>query len=206
MSSFRRTISRITVDGPCIGCFPEEILHHILCLCVSAPFSPPARPSWHVRQQSSNRSRTATLLVCKSWLRIATPTFYKSLVLQTEEQTIILSSTLLANPSLGRYARSIAIMGVWSALGNVVKLCPKVVSLDLTLDRPRVLDAQFRTEEIAIVLSDLQSLDIRHFVLRKLSNVYVTQSTPLFIISHLSRIVPKWKRLVSALALVLPRS
>jgi len=203
MSPFRRTISWITVDGTCIARFPEEILHQILCLCVSAPPTPPARPSWHVRQQSCNRSRTAALLVCKSWLRIATPAFYKTVVLQSKAQAIMLSSTLVENPPLGRYVRSLVIMGVWSALRDVVKLCPGVVSLDLTLDGPRESLAMCQMEEIEMVLSGLQSLDIRNFALRKLPNAYLTQYKPCFIISHLSSIIPKWKRLVSALFLAL---
>jgi hypothetical protein len=203
MSRFRRTISWITVDGSCIARFPEEILYQILCLCVSASLTPPTRPSWHVRQQSCNRSRTAALLVCKSWLRIATPAFYKTVLLQSEEQAIMLSSTLVTNPSLGRYVRTLVIMGVWSALRDVVKLCPGVVSLDLTLDGPRDSVAMGQMEEIGMVLSGLQSLDIRYFSLRKLPNAYLTEFKPCFIISHLSRIIPKWKRLVSVLCLAL---
>ena len=89
-------------------------------------------------------------------------------------------------------------MGVWSALKDVVKLCPGVVSLDLTLDGPH--DS---VEEIGMVLSGLQSLDIRIFSMRKLPNAYLTEFKLCFIISHLSRIIPKWKRLVSVLCLAL---
>jgi hypothetical protein len=123
--------------------------------------------------------------------------FYKHLLLQSEEQTILLSWTLVENPSLGRYARSLKIMGVWGALRDVIRLCPAVESLDLTLDAPRVKDCGM--DEIGKALSDLQLLDIRRFVLRKLPNAYVTQPKPRFVVSHLSEIVPKWQRLVSAL-------
>jgi hypothetical protein len=205
MSPFFRAISWSALDGTCMARFPEEIVHQILCFCVSAPLAPLARPSWHIRQKSSNRSRMAILLVCKSWLRIATPLLYKSCLLQSEKQAALLSCTLAANPSLGRYARSLVIMGVWGALGDVVKLCPAVETLDLTLDAPHGSDTEFRMEEIAEVLSDLQLLDIRHFVLRKLPNVYLTQHKPRFIIFRLSKIVPRWQRLVSALTLHYPR-
>jgi hypothetical protein len=115
----------------------------------------------------------------------------------------MLSSTLVENPPLERYVRSLVIMGVWSALGDVVKLCPGVVSLDLTLGGRRESITLRQMEEIAMVLSGMQSLDIRNFTLRKLPTTYLTHYEPCFIISHLSKIIPKWQRLVSALFLVL---
>jgi hypothetical protein len=203
MSLFVPAISRNAVNGACIARFPEEILHRILSYSVSVPLAPLLRPSWHIRQKSCNRSRTATLLVCKSWLRIATPLFYKHVLLQSEEQAALLSYTLTANPILGRYAQSLRVMGVWGVLRDVIKLCSSVESLDLTLDAPRIVDTDCRMKEIGKALSDLELLDIRHFVLRKLPNAYITQHKPRFVISHLSLIVPRWQRLVSALTPVI---
>ena len=198
-------VSRNAVNGSCIARFPEEILHRILSYSVSVPPAPLLRPSWHVRQKSCNRSRTATLLVCKSWLRIATPLFYTHILLQSEEQAALLSHTVTANPILARYARSLKVMGVWGVLRDVIKLCSSVESLDLTLDAPRIVDTDCRMQEIGKALSDLELLDIRHFVLRKLPNAYITQQKPRFVISHLSLLVPKWQRLVSALSSVVFR-
>jgi len=179
------------VDGSYINCLPEEILQQILHSCVSTPLTPLARPSWHTRRKLTstirNRSRAAALLVCKPWLRIATPLFYQSLVLLNEEQATLCSRTLLANPSLGDYVRSLVVMGVWVALGDVIKLCPGVESLDLTLDAPRTPVIMPQSEKDAMVL------------------YYLTQYKPRFVTLCLSLIIPTWQHLVSSLPAITPR-
>jgi hypothetical protein len=199
---------RSTVDGSSITCLPEEVLQQILLPCVSATLTSLVRPSWHTRQKSTttipNRSRGAALLVCKLWLRIATPLFYHSLVLPNEESVTFCARTLLVNSSLGYYVRNLVVMGVWVALGDVIKLCPAMESLDLTLDAPRISYIKSQLERDTMVLCYLRGLDIKHFVLRKQSNAYLTQHKPRFAALCLSLIIPTWQQLVSKYFVVSP--
>ena len=190
------------VDGLCLSSnFPEEVLQQILGFCVSAPSTPLTRPSWHTRQKSTSVARSycrgTVLLVCKSWLRIATPMFYESLILPNEEQANLCSRTLLAAPSLGYHVHNLVVMGVWKALGDVIQLCPFLESVDLTLDAPRNSTVRSQLERDAMVLCYLRGLDIKRFVLRKLPNVYLTQHKPRFATLCLSLVIPTWRPLVS---------
>lgn len=181
-------------------CLPEEILQRILFHCAAPLISP--RPSWHTYQRPSSifpnkkiRSRAAVLLVCKSWLRITTPLFYRSLLILNETQVALLIRTFHANPSLGLCVRNLTVMGLWAGLRDIIGLCPAVEYLDLTLDTSIYANME---NDMRLFFSDLRQLDLKHFVLRKLPNAYLTKAKPRFAMTQLSMVVPKWRNLVSS--------
>lgn len=183
-----------------ITSFPEELLEQILGLCVSdPPLVPLIRPSWHAQHRSlssssQTRSQLAALLVCKSWLRIAMPLLYSSIHLVNERQAFLLSWTLAQYPQLGKCVLHLSIMHISRALPAIIKLCPAVQSLDLTLE----LDSEIRTHYVFPSLQGVAVWDIRKFSLRKLPGVYLTQTNVRLFVSVLSMLViPRWKNLVS---------
>jgi len=130
--------------------------------------------------------------VCKSWLRIATPLFYRSLLILNESQAALLICALHANPSYARCVRHLAVMGLWTDLHDIIDLCPAVEYLDLTLD----VSIHAKMEEgLRLFFSNLRRLDIKHFVLRKLPNAYLTMPKPCFAMTQLSSVIPKWRNL-----------
>ncbi|OCH93153.1 hypothetical protein OBBRIDRAFT_811238 [Obba rivulosa] len=194
----------------------ERILEHVVC---PGPTEPTPRPSWHPFPQvgrpfgkmygtptspNSAPSRISPLLVCRTWLRIATPLHYRHVVLRTPRHTTLLAGTLRRNPELGYWIRSIRIEGTFAALGDVVCMCPNVEFFDLTVDNgvSHSLDNANRGAIQAADEAVVQFCDgfgrlrrIKHLVIRK--TAYLTQPRPSLIFDYLSRAIRKWRDLES---------
>ncbi|KAJ7604937.1 hypothetical protein DFH06DRAFT_1113337 [Mycena polygramma] len=114
--------------------FPDEIMAEILspALKVSeemfsdtASTSPFACPSV---------SSSAALLVCKAWLRVATPLLYHVVIIRSKAQARALQSSLRGNPDLGRFVKMLRVEGGFGpAMQDVLKGCPNVRDILLSL-------------------------------------------------------------------------
>ncbi|KAJ7718406.1 hypothetical protein DFH07DRAFT_973298 [Mycena maculata] len=90
---------------------PDEILSEILCPALKVPdhlFSDTAPKSPFA---SYSVSCSSTLLVCKSWLRVATQLLYAVVVLRSTAQAHALQSALQSNPTLGKFVRKLRVEG-----------------------------------------------------------------------------------------------
>ncbi|KAJ7605766.1 hypothetical protein FB45DRAFT_848494 [Roridomyces roridus] len=90
---------------------PDEIIHEILSPALSVPddtFSADI-PVWKSRACRGRRveSSSAILLVCKAWLRVATPLLYHTVNLRSKSQAQALSVALRSNPDLGRLVKKL---------------------------------------------------------------------------------------------------
>ncbi|KAK7059601.1 hypothetical protein R3P38DRAFT_2496453 [Favolaschia claudopus] len=89
---------------------PDEIISEILAPALritDAQFSDP-RSS---RFMKFSESSSAYLLVCKSWLRVATPLLYSVIPLRSRAQAQALAAALTANPELGRFIKRLRVEG-----------------------------------------------------------------------------------------------
>jgi len=167
---------------------PEELLERILVLCVVAnPECSPPR-SWHTPTPA--RRAAAILLVNKTFLRIATPLLYRTLILRSPEQlTLLLNNAFKPNPELAAHVRTVVLSGGYEGFDEFVNLCRQLEVLDITLDNnPWDESMQLRFGD------SLQTMgNIKHLVLRK--DAYLTQEKPKFIISQLAKAVPNWRSL-----------
>ncbi|KIJ98398.1 hypothetical protein K443DRAFT_680829 [Laccaria amethystina LaAM-08-1] len=183
--------------------FPEELLERILAPCVLLPLSPTTptpRPQWHRSSPSPSsssspmRTRLAPLLVSKTFLRICTPLFYHTLHLSSISQ---LQRLLGANPSLITHTRELILApGTISAeAGELLSLCTALRYLEMSLDASssnlgasggyRDLDAEEFTRHLCSVIRTGR-VGITHLVLRKATNVYLTQQRPRYVLMHLA--------------------
>ncbi|EGN94564.1 hypothetical protein SERLA73DRAFT_163095 [Serpula lacrymans var. lacrymans S7.3] len=218
-----------------LASFPEELLERILALCVSPPDTLPTRPDWHLSRSSPStpqneqtpslppRSRITPLLVSKSWLRIATPLFYHTVLLRTPEQASALLITLQGAPDLARAIRTIVVSGCWPCLRELLAACPLLESFDFTLDAglmpsPNNNTANNNTANGGVpspavgagAITDavdvdaqafcdvLEQIDLKHVTVRKPTSVYLTHPKPRYILSRLSAAVSKWSHLETA--------
>lgn len=172
---------------------PEELVERILALCVLPNCnSSPLRPSWHI--QSSARSTASVLLVNKTFRRIATPLFYKTLVLRSPAQLpLLLDGALKPNPELGTYVRNVLISGGYAGLDELVHQCQHLEVFDMTLDNAPWDDGV--QQKFADSLKEMGGL--KHLVIRK--NAYLSQAKPKYMISQLTQALPYWSALVSAI-------
>ncbi|PFH48822.1 hypothetical protein AMATHDRAFT_5459 [Amanita thiersii Skay4041] len=182
--------------------FPEELLERILALCVSAPSQPiPVhQPQWHT--PAFHAHRTAPLLVCKSFHRIATPLLYQSVHLYAPSQVQAISQTLTSNPHLARFVRCLVLSGIIAGSGRLLSQCSSLSILDFSLDAgispppPPAADVDQDTTEFCDALQSMTYL--RHLVVRKPNMVYLTLPRTKYILSQLADALQSWDHLETA--------
>ncbi|KAK7046823.1 F-box domain-containing protein [Favolaschia claudopus] len=115
---------------------PDEIISEILAPALritDAQFSD-LRSS---RFMKFSESSSAYLLVCKSWLRVATPLLYGVIPLRSRAQAQALAAALTSNPELGRFIKRLRVEGgygismdpILQSAKNISHLC---LSLHIT--------------------------------------------------------------------------
>ncbi|KAI0768901.1 hypothetical protein BC629DRAFT_1270416, partial [Irpex lacteus] len=114
---------------------PEEILREILKpLFHVSPEHFREQPSSFLRTRPSFPRSPSVLLVCKRWLRVATPLFYECLQIKSDKAVEGLAETLLATPALGQYIRRLRLEGGYGRkLLTVVKHAPNIRVLSIQL-------------------------------------------------------------------------
>ncbi|KAJ6505815.1 hypothetical protein C8R47DRAFT_1066692 [Mycena vitilis] len=113
---------------------PDEILSEILspALKVSdelfsdtSDVSPFAKPSL---------STSAYLVVCRDWLRVATPLLYNVVVLRSKSQANALEKVLAKNTEFGRYIKKLRVEGGYgAAMHTILKSAPHITDIFLSL-------------------------------------------------------------------------
>lgn len=121
---------------------PEEIIREILEYTLwPDPVSHWLNESAEVRETEvggPTAKRSANVLaVCKRWLRVATPIFYRYILLSTPEQVQTLADVLRSNPDIGRVVRHLRLEGGYGrALETVLKNLPNVETLSVNVYVP----------------------------------------------------------------------
>ncbi|KAJ7615218.1 hypothetical protein DFH06DRAFT_1343681 [Mycena polygramma] len=113
---------------------PDEILSEILspALKVSddlfsdtSDVSPFAKPL---------ASTSAYLVVCRDWLRVATPLLYNVVVLRSKSQANALEKVLVKNPEFGRFIKKLRVEGGYGiAMHTILKSAPNITDIFLSL-------------------------------------------------------------------------
>nr|GAT52316.1 predicted protein [Mycena chlorophos] len=80
-------------------------------------------------------STSAYLVVCKSWLRVATPLLYHVVVLRSKAQAKALANALAKNPDLGRFVKKLRVEGGYGpSMHTILQHSPNITDLYLSLD------------------------------------------------------------------------
>jgi F-box-like len=113
---------------------PDEIVSEIL--------SPALKVSDHLFCDTSDVSPFATyspstsayLLVCKDWLRVATPLLYHVVVLRSKAQANALEKVMRSSPEFGRYIKKLRVEGGYgTAMHTILKSAPNITDLFFSL-------------------------------------------------------------------------
>ncbi|KAH6909305.1 hypothetical protein BKA70DRAFT_1562153 [Coprinopsis sp. MPI-PUGE-AT-0042] len=110
---------------------PDEIIKEIL-----APVLFVSDEAFSDTSQKSNPfasyelSTSTILVVCKSWLRVATPLLYETVVLRSKAQAQALSGALKRNEQLGRFIKKLRIEGGYGTfVGEILRHSPTLTDL-----------------------------------------------------------------------------
>ncbi|KAJ7082817.1 hypothetical protein C8R43DRAFT_322675 [Mycena crocata] len=114
---------------------PDEIISEILSPALkvadelfsdASDVSPFANPT---------PSTSAYLLVCKDWLRVATPLLYSVVVLRSKAQAAALQKVLRKNPDFGGFVKKLRVEGGYGmAMHSILASAPNITDLFLTLE------------------------------------------------------------------------
>ncbi|KAJ6466370.1 hypothetical protein C8R45DRAFT_1021457 [Mycena sanguinolenta] len=114
---------------------PDEILAEIL-----SPALRVTEEAFSVTPEDSpflllSESSSAFLLVSTSWLRVATPLLYNTVILRSKGQAQALAVVLSANPALGKYIRKLRLEGGYAiSMLKILKASPNISDIFLCID------------------------------------------------------------------------
>ncbi|KAJ7627147.1 hypothetical protein FB45DRAFT_1082311 [Roridomyces roridus] len=140
--------------------FPDEIISEILtpALCV---------PDKQFADTSTDKSVFATctestssiLLVCKAWLRVATPLLYNVVVLRSTAQAKALYLTLMEHPELGSFIRKLRVEGGFgSSMHVILQRAPKITDIFISLNIHGSESPSGLNKQVKQVVATLESL------------------------------------------------
>ncbi|KAK7014212.1 F-box domain-containing protein [Favolaschia claudopus] len=170
---------------------PDELISEILSPALKIPdelFSDTKNISPFA---TYGESTSAYLLVCKSWLRVATPLLYNVVVLRSKAQAKALATALSANSQLGHFIKKLRVEGGFGPpMQNILRCSPNVTDLFLTLDI-------YSSDNTGGLCRGLSLVNPSRFILHQdsrhkpLDNKAVSQ-----LLATLSKCVVKWTNLV----------
>ncbi|KAG6879773.1 hypothetical protein C0992_011818 [Termitomyces sp. T32_za158] len=116
------------------GALPDEIIKEILTPALRVPDENFRSTDSVSPFLTSTESSSALLLVCKSWLRVATPLLYHVVVLRSKPQARSLCCTLRANGVLATFIKKLRVEGGFGAsMHHVLRLGKNIEELWLKL-------------------------------------------------------------------------
>ncbi|KAJ7237745.1 hypothetical protein B0H12DRAFT_1138509 [Mycena haematopus] len=168
---------------------PDEIISEILSpalkvsdelFCDQSDISPFAKNS---------ESTSAYLLVCKPWLRVATPLLYNTVVLRSKAQAKALSVALYGNKELGKFIKKLRVEGGYGPPMHIILQCsPNISDLFLSF----ILYSSDNTSGLCkgLRLINPTRLILQDLMYKPLENKMVSQ-----LVEALVDSISKWDRL-----------
>ncbi|KAJ7726776.1 hypothetical protein B0H16DRAFT_1780129 [Mycena metata] len=113
---------------------PDEVISEILSPALKVPEYMFANLSSKSPFAKYSVSSSVALLVCKAWLRVATPLLYNVVVLRSKGQARALQDALQNNRELGRFIKKLRAEGAFAGtMEAILKSAPNVTDLFLSL-------------------------------------------------------------------------
>lgn len=114
---------------------PDELLKEILAPALQVPDDSFACTNGRSPFSNYNRTTSAYLLVCKDWLRVATPLLYSVVVLRSKAQVQALDSAIESTPVLGGFIKKLRIeSGYCASLLTILRSANNLTDLCLSLE------------------------------------------------------------------------
>ncbi|EJD39071.1 hypothetical protein AURDEDRAFT_187531 [Auricularia subglabra TFB-10046 SS5] len=167
----------------------DELLDWILSPPLHVPDALFADPGPVSPFSRATYSASDVLLVCKSWMRVATPALYATVVIRSTAQAQALALALSRNPRFGRYVKKLRLEGVYGQYSkDFMPLMTEVTDLCLGL-------SVRGSDSITRLVSGLKTLNPRRVILT-LPPVQTNAKYPLLLLK-ISGCILCWSRLAS---------
>ncbi|KAF7359036.1 F-box domain-containing protein [Mycena sanguinolenta] len=170
---------------------PDEIISEILSpalkvsdelFCDNRDVSPFARNA---------ESTSAYLVVCKSWLRVATPLLYNIVVLRSKAQAKALSVALSGNKELGQFIKKLRVEGGYGSPIQIILQCsPNISDLFLSL-------VIYSSDNTSGLCKGLELVNPTRLILQDQPRKPLQNKMTSQLVETLIRVIPKWDRLCS---------
>jgi len=109
---------------------PNEIVNEILKPVLKVPDAVFCDTSSSAFNFKSEISTSAILLVCKQWLRVATPLLFEVVILRSNGQSKALACVLKTNKQFGQFIRMLRVEGGYGmAVNTIVTVAPQIRDL-----------------------------------------------------------------------------
>ncbi|KAJ7605879.1 hypothetical protein FB45DRAFT_1068970 [Roridomyces roridus] len=170
---------------------PEEIIHEILSPALSVSDDTFSDRHLYSSESSSVESSSAILLVCKAWLRVATPLLYHTVILRSKGQAQALSVALRCNPDLGQLIRKLRLQsGYGSSLHQILRTTTKLTDIFIPVEFDEGDDA-------CGLCSGIPSIDPVRVIVSYDPFEATTPEPVRTLVSVLIENIPKWKNLAT---------
>jgi hypothetical protein len=137
-----------------------------------------------------SESTSAYLLVCKSWLRVATSLLYNVIILRSKAQAKALSVALAGNKQLGQFIKKLRVEGGYGPpMHTILQSSPNVSDLFLSL----VIYSSDNTNGLC---KGLDPINPTRLILHDLERKPVYNKMVSQLLNSLSKSIIKWDRLV----------
>ncbi|KAJ7160941.1 hypothetical protein C8R46DRAFT_1353630 [Mycena filopes] len=133
-------------------------------------------------------STSVLLVVCKSWLRVATPLLYNVVVLRSKAQAQALAATLTANPALGAFTRKLRVEGGYAiSMLKILQTSKNITDLCLSVDVTS-------SDNACGLCRGLPLLDPVRIILTKTSFNRISPNAQK-LLDVIEKCIPTWKKL-----------
>jgi hypothetical protein len=169
---------------------PDEILSEILSPALGVSEEMFSDTKGRSPFASLSVSSSSALLVCRAWLRVATPLLYHVVVLRSKAQARALQAALRGNPDLGNFIKMLRLEGGFGAsIQHILQKTPNITDIFLSLQ----VRASDSTDGLAL---GLQSINPRRMIIydhpiEPLKNKHV-----MGLVDAIEKCVLKWSNLV----------
>ncbi|KAJ7113816.1 hypothetical protein C8R44DRAFT_676325 [Mycena epipterygia] len=116
------------------GNLPDEIISEILSPALKIPDRMFSDTSPTSPFASYSASSSSALLVCKAWLRVASPLLYSIVVIRSKEQAGALQTTLQSTPELGQFVKKLRVEGGFGkVMHKIMRNTPNISDIFISI-------------------------------------------------------------------------
>ncbi|KAF7292031.1 F-box domain-containing protein [Mycena indigotica] len=170
---------------------PDEIISEILAPALDVDddlFTQSLGTGRHSPFVRFSESPSAYLVVCKAWLRVATPLLYNVVIIRSKGQAQALAAVLSNNPLLGSFIRKLRVEGGYGAsMYKVLTNAPNITDLFLAFN-------MYSADKTDGLCRGLERVNPRRVILD--TGEYRSNNATLELGDALVAAIPKWDRFV----------
>ncbi|KAF8585865.1 hypothetical protein K439DRAFT_1387932 [Ramaria rubella] len=166
----------------------DELLQMILAPSLTVSRGQLVSPEVTAFGHNDTVSSSSALLVCKRWLRVATPLLYETIVIRSTGQAYALAKAFQLNPSFAKFVRNLRLEGSYVALGQILASCKAVSTLVMLL---RI----YSDANVSGLCRGLSSIDPKEVILYdegRVDNAKIRQ-----VLVALHEAIPNWNNLTA---------